>query len=122
MAPALKGKEKKVKKRVTKFVLDFTQPFEDKVIDPSAFELFLRQRIKVNGKTQNLGTKVNITKEKSKLNIAAEQPFSKRYLKYLTKKYLRKQELRDFLRVVATGKNTYELKYFSITDADAEQA
>ena len=103
------------------FVCLFFKPYDDKVLYPSAFELFLRQRIKVNGKTGNLDKKVVITKDKSKLNIAAEQPFSKRYLKYLTKKYLRKQELRDFLRVVATGKNTYELKYFNITDADAEQ-
>jgi large subunit ribosomal protein L22e len=95
---------------------------EDKVLDPSAFEKFLHDRIKVNGKAGNLGTKVAITREKTKLNVTAELPFSKRYLKYLTKKYLRKQELRDFLRVVATGKNTYELKYFNITENDAETA
>ena len=49
-------------------------------------------------------------------------PFSKRYLKYLSKKYLKKQQLRDFLHVVATGKNTYELKYFKVSGgADAEE-
>ena len=37
-----------------------------------------------------------------------------RYLKYLTKKYLKKQQLRDYLHVVATLKSTYELRYFSI--------
>lgn len=49
-----------------------------------------------------------------------------RYLKYLTKKYLKKQQLRDYLHVVANSqmKNTYELRYFNINadegDAEAE--
>lgn len=89
------------------------------MIDLSAFEKFLHDRIKVNGKAGNLGNKVTISRDKTKLNVAAELPFSKRYLKYLTKKYLRKQELRDFLRVVATGKNAYELKYFNITENES---
>lgn len=37
-----------------------------------------------------------------------------RYIKYLTKKYLKKHSLRDWLRVVSTGKETYELRYFQI--------
>eukprot|EP00341_Mesodinium_pulex_P016574 CAMPEP_0116957116 /NCGR_PEP_ID=MMETSP0467-20121206/43768_1 /TAXON_ID=283647 /ORGANISM="Mesodinium pulex, Strain SPMC105" /LENGTH=97 /DNA_ID=CAMNT_0004643781 /DNA_START=235 /DNA_END=528 /DNA_ORIENTATION=+ len=96
---------------------------EDNVLDTAAFEKFLHDHIKVNGKAGNLGTKVNITRDKTKLNVAAELPFSKRYLKYLTKKYLRKQQLRDFLRVVAVSPTTYELKYFNITGAaDQEEA
>ena len=51
-------------------------------------------------------------------------PFSKRYLKYLAKKFLKKMQMRDFLRVVSTNKTTYELKYFNIQenedDADVE--
>ena len=45
-----------------------------------------------------------------------------RYLKYLTKKYLKKQQLRDYLHVVAnnTMKNTYELRYFNINADEAE--
>eukprot|EP00603_Paraphysomonas_imperforata_P001512 CAMPEP_0114429690 /NCGR_PEP_ID=MMETSP0103-20121206/9628_1 /TAXON_ID=37642 ORGANISM="Paraphysomonas imperforata, Strain PA2" /NCGR_SAMPLE_ID=MMETSP0103 /ASSEMBLY_ACC=CAM_ASM_000201 /LENGTH=96 /DNA_ID=CAMNT_0001599059 /DNA_START=341 /DNA_END=631 /DNA_ORIENTATION=- len=95
---------------------------EDKVLDPVAFEKFLHDRIKVNGKAGNLGTKVTISRDKSKLNVAAELPFSKRYLKYLTKKFLKKQQLRDFLHVVATSPSTYELKYFQITNDNDEEA
>jgi large subunit ribosomal protein L22e len=44
-----------------------------------------------------------------------------RYLKYLTKKYLKKNLLRDTLRVIATGRDVYELRYFQIgNDADEE--
>ncbi len=93
---------------------------DDKVLDAGAFEKFLHDRIKVNGKAGQLGTKVTISRDKSKINVAAELPFSKRYLKYLTKKYLKKQQLRDFLHVVATSASTYELKYFSITEGNEE--
>ena len=41
-----------------------------------------------------------------------------RYLKYLTKKYLKKNSLRDWLRVVASSKDAYELRYFQINNDD----
>ena len=49
---------------------------------------------------------------------SCQAPFSKRYLKYLGKKYLKSQNLRDFLRIVAPNKSTYEMRYFNINDAD----
>ena len=42
------------------------------------------------------------------------------YLKYLTKKYLKKQQLRDFLHVIAPSKKVYELRYFNI-NGDQEE-
>ena len=90
------------------------QPVEDKVLDAADFEKYLHDRIKVNGKAGKLGTKVTITRDKSKITVAAELPFSKRYLKYLSKKYLKKQQLRDFLHVIASSKNTYEFRYFKV--------
>ncbi len=45
-----------------------------------------------------------------------------RYLKYLTKKYLKKHNLRDWLRVVASQKDTYELRYFQINQDEEEGA
>uniref|UniRef100_A0A667I988 Large ribosomal subunit protein eL22 n=1 Tax=Lynx canadensis TaxID=61383 RepID=A0A667I988_LYNCA len=63
------------------------------------------ERIKVNGKAGNLGGGVvTIERSKSKITVTSEVPFSKRYLKYLTKKYLKKTNLRDWLRVVANAK------------------
>lgn len=84
-------------------------------------EKYLHERIKVNGKTNNLGNVVTVERNKSKIIIAAEIPFSKRYLKYLTKKYLKKNNLRDWLRVVSTNKDTYELRYFQINNEDEEE-
>ena len=108
--------KKVVRKAIAKFTIDCSAPVEDKVLDPASFEKFLHDKIKVLGKAGNLGTKVTISRDKNKIAVAAELPFSKRYLKYLTKKYLKKQQLRDFLNVVATSKGTYELKYFKINN------
>ncbi|KAI7794091.1 60S ribosomal protein L22, partial [Triplophysa rosa] len=42
------------------------------------------------------------------------------YLKYLTKKYL-KNNLRDWLRVVANTKESYELRYFQINQDEENE-
>ena len=75
------------------------------------FTDFLTQKIKVGGKTGNLANAVTVSKDKNNVVVEAKIDFSKRYLKYLTKKYLKKQQMREYLRVVATNKNTYELRY-----------
>lgn len=86
-------------------------------------EKFLQDRIKVNNKTGKLGDAVVVSRDKSRITVDANIKFSKRYLKYLTKKFLKKQNLRDWMRVVATSKNTYELRYFNISeDADEEES
>lgn len=80
---------------------------------------FLRDNIKVQGKKGQLdliGLKVEAGK--TKVTISSDGAFSKRYLKYLTKKYLKKHSLRDWLRVVASAKDTYELRYFQINQED----
>merc|ERR1712173_305792 len=97
------------------------QPVDDNILDPQGLQSFFQDRIKVNGKVGALGDKVKVEREKAKISIQAELPFSKRYLKYLTKKYLKKQQLRDFLHVVAPNKKTYELRYFNINADDDEE-
>eukprot|EP01055_Gregarina_sp_Pseudo9_P003158 Gregarina_sp_Pseudo_9__3157@NODE_3348_length_672_cov_168_037915_g3055_i0_p1_GENE_NODE_3348_length_672_cov_168_037915_g3055_i0NODE_3348_length_672_cov_168_037915_g3055_i0_p1_ORF_typecomplete_len129_score38_50Ribosomal_L22e/PF01776_17/5_5e34_NODE_3348_length_672_cov_168_037915_g3055_i0176562 len=106
----------------TKFVVDCTQIEKDNIIDPASLEKFLVDKIKVDGKTGNfvkvdgrtgkVEKSVAVTRDKAKVVIDAVLPFKKRYIKYLTKKYLKKQQIRDFLRVIATGPTTYTLKYF----------
>ena len=90
MAPK---KDKKPKKSTWKFNLDLTHPVEDGIFDSGNFEQFLREKVKVNGKTGNLGNVVHIERFKNKIIVVSEKQFSKRYLKYLTKKYLKKKTL-----------------------------
>ena len=74
----------------------------------------------MNGKTQNLGQLVTVERTKAKISVTSDIPFSKRYLKYLTKKYLKKNNLRDWLRVVSTAKDIYELRYFQINNEEED--
>jgi large subunit ribosomal protein L22e len=48
--------------------------------------------------------------------------YKKKYFKYLTKKFLKKKQLRDWLRILAHGKQHYHLKYFNIHDNEEEAA
>ncbi|TFK30566.1 ribosomal protein L22e [Coprinopsis marcescibilis] len=98
-----------------KFVIDYSKPAADGVFDGADFEKFLHDRIKVDGKSGQLGENVKIARDGStKITISATIPFSKRYLKYLTKKFLKKNSLRDWIRVVATSKDNYSLKFYNI--------
>ncbi|XP_024387983.1 large ribosomal subunit protein eL22y [Physcomitrium patens] len=123
MAKKSPGVAAKGKKKVQTFTIDCGKPVEDKIMDIASFEKFLNDRIKVDGKAGVLGNAISISREKNKISVTSESSFSKRYLKYLTKKYLKKHNVRDWLRVIASNKdrNVYELRYFNIADQDAEE-
>ncbi|KAH7880583.1 ribosomal protein L22e [Lentinula edodes] len=125
-----------------KFVIDYSKPAGDQVFDGADFEKFLHDRIKVAGKAGQLGDNVKIARDSSnnKITVTSNIPLSKRYLKYLTKKFLKKNTLRDWIRydhstkmnpdrtnvilfsVVATTKDSYTLKFFNIsTDNDEDE-
>jgi len=108
----------------TKFVIDFSKPCEDGVFDGADFEKYLHDRIKVDGKAGQLGESVKIARDShNKITVTANIPFSKRYLKYLTKKFLKKNSLRDWIRVVATSKDIYQLRFYNIAaTADEDDA
>jgi len=92
-------------------------------MDIKSFAQFLMEHIKVENKTNHLGSLVSVVTEKSKVTVSSEIHMSKRYVKYLTKKYLKKHSVRDWLRVVASNKdkNVYDLRYFNIAEnGDAE--
>merc|ERR1712139_600534 len=109
------------RKQTLKFTIDCSQPVDDGIMDAASFEKFLMDRIKVGGKVGNLGDLVSVSRDKAKVQVSADTAFSKRYLKYLSKKYLKKQQLRDFLRVVAPSKTSYELRYFNINEDNEEE-
>merc|ERR1712096_358013 len=108
-------KAKKAKVQAKKFTLDCTHPVEDGIMDLANFTQFLKDRIKVEGKVNNLGSAVAVEGAKSQIVVNANIDFSKRYLKYL-----KKNNLRDWLRVVAPSKDMYELRYFQINNEEEE--
>lgn len=169
-APAAKGK-----KKAATFVIDCTKPVEDKIMEIAAFEKFLQDHIKVDGKTgmphacmcaaapsstscrcagrerhgcqgedQDLRHVRNPNVQEVRWVADVVGPCSMRlrhrYLKYLTKKFLKKHNVRDWLRVIASNKDrkyvhywvpqrsntvspppsVYELRYFNIADNEAD--
>ncbi|EPQ67311.1 hypothetical protein EsDP_00007557 [Epichloe bromicola] len=118
--PQTKSSKVKQAKVTHKFIINASQPASDKIFDISAFEKFLQDKIKVDGLVGNLGDTVQISQiGDGKIEVIAHTQFSGRYLKYLTKKFLKKQQLRDWLRVVSTSKGVYELRFFNVHN-DAE--
>ncbi|CAJ2502677.1 Uu.00g100710.m01.CDS01 [Anthostomella pinea] len=118
MAPQTK-KSGKPAKTTKKFVINAQQPASDKIFDTAAFEKFLQDKIKVDGRVGNLGETIVIKQAgEGKVEITAHNELSGRYLK--TKKFLKKQQLRDWLRVVSTSKGVYELKFFNVVNDEAD--
>jgi len=68
----------------TQFVINASQPAGDKIFDVSAFEKFLNEKIKVEGRVGNLGDTIVISQTSDgKIEIVAHNELSGRYLKYL---------------------------------------
>ncbi len=97
--------------------IDCSVPANDGIFDAdtvNAFEQFFQQSVKLHGRKGKLGDKVKVSMDKNILTVATTMQYQKRYFKYLTKKFLKKKKLRDWLRILATGKQSYALKYFNI--------
>ncbi|KII60340.1 60S ribosomal protein L22 [Thelohanellus kitauei] len=113
-------KSQKKPKTVHRYI-DCTRCIEDNFFTLDQLHEFMDSEFKVEGKLNNWSAGVRIKRVQNKLMIISTVPYPKRYLKYLTKKYLKKLMLRDWIRVVATSKNAYELRYYNIPDQDEEE-
>lgn len=114
---------KKQQKVAKKFVISVVANAENEIVDVAALEKFLVEHIKVEGRTGSLGDLVTVSRDGDKITIVSLTKFSGKYAKYLTKKFLKKNSLRDWIRVVASSRNVYELRFFnlSLSDDEAEE-
>ena len=103
-----------------KFSIDCSEPAADEIFDIASFEKFLQDRIKIGGKTGVLGDVVTISRDGSVITVSSRTHYSKRYFKYLTKKFLKKQMLRDYIRVISKTKQGYFLRYFNFNQGNEE--
>ena len=84
MEDAAGGKTEKANlSSLVQFIINAQQPASDKIFDIFAFEKFLNERIKVEGRTGNLGDIIKISHADGKVEIVAHNELSGRYLKYL---------------------------------------
>jgi len=113
--------EKKEEEKKATFSVDCSVPVNDKVFKADELLQYFRKRIKVHGRIPTpKESPVTLSKEDEKvIKVQAPMPFAKRYIKYLTKKFLKKHEIRDYLHVVANGKLSYQVKYFKIENEEA---
>ncbi|GME68744.1 unnamed protein product [Ambrosiozyma monospora] len=113
---------KKSSKNTKKFTVDCSAPTENGVFDPAAYVKYLVEHIKVEGATGNLGNDITVSQEgASKVVVVSSTKFSGKYLKYLSKRYLKKNQIRDWIRFVSVKKNEYQLQFYSVTGDDEDE-
>jgi large subunit ribosomal protein L22e len=112
---------KKKDKHYRKFHVDLNQAVSNNLLSVEAAVKYLRQNIKVNGLKNKLGDSVQVEstdkkdKQKNSIVVSADNTmkFSKRYVKYLIKKFLKRENISLYLRVISSGSNGYLVKLFS---------
>merc|ERR1712227_616705 len=109
MAPITNKKAKAAKK----FVVDTSAPVENGVFDQEGYVKYLIEHIKVGNIVGNLGDEISVTSEGNKVVVASNTKFSGKYLKYL-----KKNQIRDWIRFVAVKQNQYRLQFYSVAEDD----
>jgi large subunit ribosomal protein L22e len=113
-------KEAKVKARTfRKFYVDFGEVIKNNLVTLEAAIRYLNDNIKLNNLKvhKDKSTFIKVTAggkgdRKNTLCVEIENSVkaSKRYVKYLTKRFLKKENILSFLRVISSSANTYTVK------------
>ena len=110
----------KVKKERTykKYTVDFNSPVENKLLSLEAAAKYLTSNIKVGGLKGKLGESVKVltdsknNKVKNSVQVQVDNKlkFYKRYIRYLVKKFLKREGIVKYLTVASTAPNAYTVK------------
>lgn len=115
-------RQKQLAKGKKVFKIDCSVPAADGIFGEDVlanFEQFFQDNTKLNGSKGKLSEKVKVRMAKNNiLSVTTTMAYRKKYFKYLTKKFLKKKDLRDWIRILATSKDTYQLKYYNIQGQD----
>jgi len=115
-------KAKAAKVATKKFTINTIGPSQDKVFNTDDFIKFLIENIKVEDRKGNLGDNVKVEiGNTGKIEVVSHVHLSGRYLKYLTKKFLKRNQLRDWLRVISTAPGSYEVKFYNVARDNEEE-
>lgn len=100
----------------TVFTVDCASPVSDKFFELADFVEYLQKHMKVGKLRNNLANKVQIESDanEKQVKVTASVKYSKRAVRYYTRKFLKKQNLRDRFRVIATGATSYELRPYRV--------
>ena len=121
-----KKDDKKDSKQLSykKFTVDFTSPLENKLLTLESVLHYLQTNMKLNGLKGKLGKTIMISMDdlkKSKnvivISVDSSIKFSKRYIRYLVKKYLKKEGIAKYLTLSATSPGAYAVKVIKKNEA-----
>ena len=120
------NKAPEVKQKIyKKYTIDFSGPVENNLLTLESALKYLQSNMKLNGLKGKLGDSIKISstektdKAKNTLVISVDNSleFSKKYLKYLVKKFLKREGIGKFLTVSSTSLNAYTVKIIKKNEA-----
>ncbi len=107
-------------KTYKKYTIDFTAPLSNKLLTLESVSKYLELNMKLNGLKGKLGDtiKINISDKNSILiQVESTLEFSKKYIKYLTKKYLKKEGIEKYMTINANTPSGYIVKIIKKNEA-----
>ena len=120
------NKVPEVKQKIyKKYTIDFSGPVDNNLLTLESALKYLQSNMKLNGLKGKLGDSIKISstektdKAKNTLVISVDNSleFSKKYLKYLVKKFLKREGIGKFLTVSSTSLNAYTVKIIKKNEA-----
>jgi large subunit ribosomal protein L22e len=121
-----KKDDKKDSKQISykKFTVDFSSPLENKLLTLESVLHYLQTNMKLNGLKGKLGKSIiinldDLKKNKNAIVISVDSSlkFSKRYIRYLVKKYLKKEGIAKYLTLSSTSPGAYAVKVIKKNEA-----
>jgi large subunit ribosomal protein L22e len=112
-------------KSYKKYTVDFNSPVDNNLLTLESALKYMQSNMKINGLKGKLGNtiKISITGKKDKnkntliVSVDSQLQFSKRYIRYLVKKFLKREGIARFLTVSSTSPNAYTVKVIKKNEA-----
>ena len=99
-----------------KFYVDFSEPLDNKLLSIESAMKYLSSNMKIDGLKGNLKDfiKISVDDKRNKkcllIQVDNQMQFSKKYIKYLVKKFLKREGIVKYLTVLSNSPNSYEIK------------
>ena len=99
-----------------KFFVDFSEPLDNKLLSIESAMKYLNSNMKIDGLKGNLKdfVKISVDDKRNKkcllIQVDNQMQFSKKYIKYLVKKFLKREGIVKYLTVLSNSPNSYEVK------------
>ena len=112
-------------KNYKRYTVDFNAPVDNNLLTLESALKYMQSNMKINGLKGKLGNtiKINLTDKKDKnknslvFSVDTTIQFSKRYIRYLVKKFLKREGIARFLTVSSTAPNAYTVKVIKKNEA-----